>query len=232
MCAGGGKIGTQVAREAAREGASVLVVDIDPECQASELASTSSKAGEWEIPHPGNITLVIGKETQVLVGILEREVPSEIIPCSRGHLMARLAIALIEKNGESAVPSLSPLDRVVSRLDPEIIQLVDQEHAVIVTSHMPPGMLCTEGCLQPEICPVTHLSWIVPMDREVIRSLDGQVDHSLVARTATVGGYGGIESRDLVRLLGLVEEGSIGTLGIGTCCRCHGMINLLQVGPD
>jgi len=231
VCAGGGIIGNQVAMEAASEGASVLVVDIDPECQASELASSFSKAGEWEIPSPGEIALLVGEETQIILEILDREVPSELVPCSRGHLMAKLAIALFEKQGERAVPTDRPIDSVVSHLDPEIVSLVDREHAVIVTSHMPAGRLCAERCLQPETCPVTQLSWIFPMDQEVRGSLDGRVDHSIVARTATVAGFGGIEGNDLNRLLSLVEMGSRGTLGICTCCRCHGVINILQIGP-
>jgi hypothetical protein len=228
VCAGGGKIGTAVAVRAAREGASVLVIDRDPGCEAYSHASRI-QTNEEGAPPAGEISLVIGEVTTEILGMLDHMVPDELVPRIKGHLLARLLVEMMKRRGIGVNVCPEAVKELVVTLGQSVI-MSDRENGVIVTSFMSSGELCEPGCGQPDTCPVTGRYRPVPMHGLVQDALEGSVDTSFVASAHTVAGFGGVGGDDLLRLREVVERGPDGILGVATCCRCHGIINLVRVG--
>lgn len=230
VCIGGGRFGSKAAIASRRSNASVLVIDNSESCQARMVADLiTSDVDSILYAAPGEVRLFIGEGVSTLDDILARWVPNLVVPASKGHLAAHLAVEHCRRQGRILAP-IATVNGLAGRLPPRSVIISDDRLGVVVTSHMPQGRMCQEDCEQPQICPVSGTLILTPMHRSIDEALSDSVDWQFVLATAGTGQFGGIKGPDLKVMLAALddlEEGA--TCGIATACRCHGIINLFRM---
>jgi len=230
VCVGGGAIGSQAARDARRNGDRVLVIDRDERCPSAGLADRrASEADEVLAARPGEVLFLLRDGVAALGDLMLRWTPDLVVPATPGHLAARLAVERARARGRELVPCPDALDDVELALPPGTVQLADREHAVIVTSYMPPGGTCIDRCPRPLVCPVTSHPLPGPMHAAVGTALAASSFRTVVLTTSGtgVGGMAGKDLRALLRAVDQLKESE--TLGVATACSCHGVANLLRL---
>ncbi len=230
VCIGGGMFGSKAALASRRRSAKVLVIDTNESCQASKIADLITKDVD-SILHaaPGEVRLFIGEGASTLDDILAHWVPDLVVPASKGHLAAHLAVEHCRRQGRRLEP-ISPMQGLAGALPPGSVLISDDKLGVIVTSHMAQGKMCREDCEQPEICPVSGTLIPSPMHHSIEEAFSGSVDRQFVMVTTGTGQFGGIKGSDLKVMLASLDDLKEGTTcGIATACRCHGIINLFRI---
>ncbi|NLK26222.1 MAG: hypothetical protein GX307_06590 [Euryarchaeota archaeon] len=230
VCVGGGKIGSLAVTRARQMGDRVVVIDSDEGCLARKLCRKEvTNIGLALELEAGEAVFVKGDGVLVLWSIMQSWVPDLVVPGIRGHMLARLAMKQVNAWDRELTPSPDLLDGAVQALPPDIIQLIDREWGVLITSFMPRGGSCQEDCEQPKICPVSGKSHPIPMHRLIEQAMRKSVDHHAVLVTCGTGA-GSLRGEDIQGLFHTLEEMKDGeTCGIATSCSCHGLINMFRL---
>lgn len=231
ICVGGGSFGTLAALQGRAQADRTLVIDIDAQCRARPYADRIVVDPNTILDsHPGSIYLLVGDGARVLLDILDRWVPDLVVAASRGHLAAHLAVEHVMRRGKELLPSTDLVPYVIEGLPSGSVIINDLDQAVVVTSYMPSSLQCTEGCMQPPVCPVTGRDISVPMHAAIHRAVDDKVDLPIVLKTIHSDDVASVSGRELVAMLSSLDRmGNESTTAIATACGCHGFINLLRL---
>jgi len=230
VCIGGGRYGAEAVRAARLRGDRVLVVDTNEACEAGCMADAVTFEEDSILDAgPGAIQLYVGEGAATLDWILARWVPDMVVPASRGHMAAYLAMHHCLERGQCLEP-LPRLQTLKDGLPPGSVVLSDDGCGVVAVSYMRPGGMCLVGCDQPNVCPMTGSRLASPMHRSIGKALEPAVERSYVLvtrRIDDVGGIAGMDLRSMLEWLDTMEDGT--TCGVATACRCHGIMNLFRV---
>lgn len=229
VCIGGGTLGIRAALEGRSIGDRTLIIDIDRNCRARPLADLVVEDPDTILDcGPGTIALLVDDGVRALNDVFSRWVPDLVVPASRGHMAAKLAVEHAREGGITMDPSPITMMDVMRALAQRIILSYDHDNAVIITSFMPGTMACVEGCSQTGTCPVTGETHSRPMYVQITEALVGRVDRPIVLRTTDAQQVGGIDGAELRAMLSGLRGARMGeTWGIATACNCHGFINLM-----
>jgi hypothetical protein len=232
VCVGGGRVGSQAAIDARGRGDRALVIDVDRGCLASRKADRKVDSADALLDaKPGEIVFLRGDGIASLLSTMDTWTPDLVVPASSGHMAAKLAVESLEGKGRIVAPAgRQHLLKVEKSLPRYPFVLSDPKNGVIVTSHMAEGSLCLDGCDQPATCPVSGVSFSVPMHRSLQEALERSVDRHFVLSTTGAGVFGAIPGENIKEMLASLESlKNRETCGIATACRCHGFVNLLQL---
>ncbi|MHC1580046.1 MAG: MDR/zinc-dependent alcohol dehydrogenase-like family protein [Candidatus Alkanophagales archaeon] len=243
ICAGGGAFGTRAVRLAKSRGARVLVLDVDENCEAVRQRLCSSlhrDVARCGLPEGGDAALIVGDAVETLLRILDvlREPPSVVVPAIQGHFFGRFVRAWLERRGIRVRAAGERLKNVLCGIPGRLVLRCDERNAVVVTSYMPAGKVCREGCGQPEVCPVTGLRKPAPMFRLLEFALDACGFEGFVLRSELFegGGVGGVRGEAVARMLDAlrrletkVRDSEAVFVAVATSCSCHGILNLFSL---
>ncbi len=141
-----------------------------------------------------------------------------VIPALPVHLAAQWIKGKLVGNGK-AVEAL-PIPAEIVQLLPNACHLSDAEYAV---SHA--DFICPPDCREPdEICTHTGTPRPQPL-HDLLHSLPAANTKILIIRSHQLApGVGGLDAKELWRLLDRVQDFEGTPLLLGTACRCHGIV--------
>ncbi len=241
ICVGGGFFGTKAAISLKKRGARVIIIDSDRGCEAirrnisDRILHEFSPEDVFLSLDGGKAVMIIGDGIDIFLRLLDVETPEFVIPAINGHFVGMLVKRWIEKSsdGKRTVGAAEKLREVLSGIPGRLVLLSDEKDGVIITSYMPMGGRCEDGCKQGKICPVTGISRPAPM-YEILRfSVDDFFDFKMIFRSIQMDGVGGIKGKEIRKMLNklgrLLGEKTAFTAAVGTSCSCHGILNLLEI---
>jgi len=221
---GGGRYGTKAVKRLRPLTKSLMVVDLDPNCQAAREADRISGAGDPLVKLEDGVTLAVEGGTSFLQKLLGRKlIPDYVIPSVPGNIMAPLFVSLVTEAGYHAVEDSASMEENASRLSPDIVFNADARHAVLVTSFAK-NFICDPGCMEQRVCPVTGEPRETSMFEILSSSIrDGYVKIFLSSLLDLE--VGGIKGGDIRSALAEFEQKIAPgmSFAVGTACRCHGI---------
>jgi hypothetical protein len=231
FCAGGGRMGTTAAEAAKALGASVVVADPAPHCLARGRADVVlERISEVDPELGGRIQLLPADAAASLLELMRQCPPHLIVPATEGHFAAKLAVAHLGRKEVKVAPCTTLLRRVAAALPTEVVLLVDEKNAVLVTSYMPSGIMCKEDCEQPILCPVLGRKNERPMHELVREKLSREAGRSTVLITTDLGGVGALKAAEVQSMLAQLDPLVKGdSYALATSCRCHSIANIFEI---
>ena len=230
---GGGKFGTNALRYLKDKGAKVLVVDLNPDCEASSEADVlgadlrvSDSLGD------GQAVFLVGDAVDLLVALLENTVPDMVVTAIPGNAVAKVVEVWLAKRGVKLEPYLEVIPKVLENIPESLVSFIDYVCGVIVVSYMPSDMRCRENCMPPKnVCASTGRPKLASMDKLLEFSVYDLTDVSgILCSPQLTGGLGAINGNELSSLLKrLANIHRPYTLAIGTACDCHGILRLIKI---
>lgn len=204
LVVGGGKFGAKAARILEAEGTPYIVVDPDPACMAARLPGGGHHCFRF----------IRGGLEEAYTAFLKYK-PGRIFPTAPVHVaagMVSVACGLVE----SAIGSTSLLPRVPPGL------VVGTKGGSLLLSWNG-STRCPSECPEPDICPATGDARHVPLHALLREILPGA---QILKSRQVIPGLGAIRGDDLEVLL--AETGGRKSVVIGTACRCHGVVTVLE----
>ncbi len=230
---GGGKFGTNALRFLKDKGAKILVVDVNPICEASsEVDLLETDLGFIDSLGDGQAAFLIGDAINFLMELLEVRVPDILVTAIPGNAIAKVVESWLVKRGHKLQPYLEILPKVLENIPESLVSLVDYVCGIIVVSYMPSNMRCRENCVPPKsVCPSTGRPKIGSIYNILKFGVYNLTDISgVLYSTQVAGGLGVIKGDELNSLLKqLAKKQRPCTFAIGTACDCHGILNLLKL---
>ena len=230
---GGGKFGTNALRYLKDKGAKVLVVDLNPDCEASSEADVLGADLDFsDSLGDGQAVFLVGDAVDLLVALLENTVPDMVVTAIPGNAVAKVVEVWLAKRGVKLEPYLEVIPIVLENIPESLVSFIDYVCGVIVVSYMPSDMRCRENCVPPKnVCASTGRPKLASMDRLLEFSVYDLTDVSrILCSQQLTGGLGAINGNELSSLLKrLANIHRPYTLAIGTACACHGIVNLTKV---
>ena len=226
---GGGYFGVKAASLGKEYKARTLIIDTNLDCAAREIVDVVLT--EQSTLGAGQVSLIVGDAMEILFGILEGEVPQWIIPAVPGNALGWLVKSWLTAKGLKLASGGGLLTDVLAGLPHRLILSADEKSGVVISSYMMEGMRCEDGCSQLGVCPVTKRKRPASMYRLLEFSVSEAVDYYKVFRSRQFEGVGGVPGEEVKKTLKyLASLTPPYSLAIGTSCRCHGILNLFQVG--
>jgi hypothetical protein len=230
---GGGKFGTNAVRYLKAKGAKVLVVDVNASCVVkSDVDFQSEGLDAYDSLVDGQAAFLVGDAVDLLVALLETEVPDLVVTAIPGNAVAKVVELWLSKRGIKFEPYSEAVSKVLGNIPESLVLFVDEDSGVIVVSYMPSDMRCRENCMPPkDVCASTGRPKLASMGRLLEFSVYNLTDVSgiLWSRQLT-GGLGAINGKELYALLKQLENiNKPFTLAIGTACDCHGILKLTKI---
>jgi hypothetical protein len=230
---GGGKFGSHALKYLKDNGAKVLVVDIDSNCEAvSNVDIIGKDLNIIKNLLPGKSAFLKGDAIEFLASILETIIPEFIVTAIPGNALARVITVWLAKRKIELMPYSNIVQKVLRNIAPSLVLFFDEPQGIIVVSYMPYNMKCKENCMPPEnVCALTGR----PKFASVSKILEFSVFEAttisgiLISRqlTAGLGAISGNELFKLLKRLNKLHESN--TLAIGVACNCHGILNIYNV---
>jgi hypothetical protein len=229
---GGGKFGTNALIYLKDNGAKVLVVDLNPDCEASSEADVlGADLGVSDSLGDGQAVFLVGDAVELLVVLLENTVPDMVVTAIPGNSVAKVVEVWLAKRGVKLEPYLEVIPKVLENIPESLVSFIDYVCGVIVVSYMPSDMMCRENCVPPKnVCASTGRPKLASIDRLLEFSVYDLTDVSgILCSPQLTGGLGAINGNELSSLLKrLANIHRPYTLAIGTACDCHGIVNLTK----
>ncbi|MBC7127733.1 MAG: hypothetical protein ABC612_03280 [Candidatus Methanosuratincola petrocarbonis] len=224
---GGGKYGTIALNRLRGRSERIIVVDIDPDCQAGKYAERIVTGDEE--PGKGS-SLVLSDGASFLSRMIDRgDVPDFVILTIPKNVMAALFISWAESLGMKAVFDPDWMLKVSKSFPEKWVVAKDQIFGVLVASYAR-NHVCLDGCAQPEVCPVTGERREKSMMELAISSVEGDFVRIFESRLleSDVGGVEGGAILDAYRGFKSCAHSGM-RLAIGTACRCHAIVNFMRL---
>ncbi len=229
---GGGKFGTYAVRYLKSKGAKVVVVDINPDCQArSEADVLSADLGVLDSIGERQATFIVGDAVDLIITLLENKVPDMVVTAIPGNAIAKVVEAYLMKRGVKLEPYLEVIPKVLENIPESLVSLVDHVCGIIIVSYMPSNIKCRENCTPPEnVCALTGRPKIGPMIKLLEFSIYSHTDFSgILYSSQLTDGLGAINGNELSYLLKrLANIKKQYSLAIGTACDCHGILRFVK----
>jgi hypothetical protein len=228
VCLGGGYFGAKAARLGKECNARTMIIDANPDCAARELVDVVL-TGRGTI-NAGQVALIVGDATEILLSILEGEVPQWIIPAVPGHSLGRLVESWLRAQGLKVASSGGLLAEVLAGLPHRLVMSADEKSGILISSYMAQGLMCKTDCSQLGICPVTKRKKPAPMYKLLEFSASAAIDCYKILISCKFDGVGGVSGAEVKKTLKyLASLTPPYSLAIGTSCRCHGILSLFEV---
>lgn len=224
---GGGKYGTIALKRLQGKSGRIIVVDIDPNCQASKYAARIISGNEEPGKGP---SLVLSDGASFLSRLIDRgEVPDFVVLTIPKNVMAALFISWAESLGMKVVFDTDWMLEVAEGFPEKWIVAKDRIFGVLVASYAR-DHACLDGCVQPEVCPVTGERRERSMIDLAIGSVKGDFVRIFESRLLE-SDVGGVEGSAILEAYNefrsCARRGM--RLAIGTACRCHAIVNFMRV---
>ncbi len=230
VCLGGGQWGAKGAMIAKNNGASAIIIDKDPDCEAREVADfVIAEQNLCKLDIKG-VAFYAGDAVKALLEILKFRTPAWIIPAVRGGFGGQLTERWLARKPFEVIRSGKLVSSALWGLPPKLVFAADRRSGTIVSSYMPEGIKCKPDCSAPRKCPVTGRWKVSPMYELLEFSLREVVEHYKIFVTKQLGGIGGIAGSEVRDALEYIDKLTPPySLAIGTSCRCHGLVNFFEV---
>ncbi len=231
---GGGNFGTRALEFLKEKGSRIVVIDPYPECKA--LSFLDREVGDvmvLEQLENSEAVFLKGDGVDEALKLLKNGIiPHMFVPAIPVHTTAILVIETLKTVGLEAKPFEEKTKEVASRIPEDLIITMDEKNAIIVSSFMQDPQGCDPNCLPPpNHCRVTKRHKPAHMFDILREALDGQVDFGRILESEQIGsGVGGYYGQDLYQILEDLkkEKRKEFSIGIGTSCTCHGVVNFLK----
>ncbi len=228
VCLGGGYFGAKAARLGKECKARTLIIDTNPDCAAREIVDVVL-TGQGTIK-AGQVSLIVGDAMEILLGILEGEVPQWIIPAVPGHSLGKFVNSWLRAKGLKVASGGDLLTEVLAGLPNRLVLSADEKSGIIISSYMAKGLRCKTDCSQLKICPVTKRQKPAPMYELLEFSASEAVDCYKIFVSRQFDGAGGVPGAEVKKTLKyLASLTPPYSLAIGVSCRCHGILSLFKV---
>jgi hypothetical protein len=204
---GGGRYGTKAARYLIARGISCVIVDPDPGCPAIDVIREMDN---------GSFFVRGGLEEALRIFIRYR--PVRVFPTAPLHVAAGL-VSLAHGLRESP----AGLQFLLSRFPPHLVQ--GMKGGSLYLSRNRDG-LCIPDCPEPDTCPVTGGPRSIPLSSELRILLP---EAHILESLQVAPGLGALRGGDVDALLAL--NTSREKVVVGTACRCHGVVTILDKDP-
>ncbi|MCQ8892859.1 MAG: hypothetical protein NQU41_05705 [Candidatus Methanosuratincola sp.] len=224
---GGGKYGTIALNRLRGRSERIIVVDIDPDCQAGKYAERIF-LGNAD-PGKGS-SLVLGDGASFLSRLIDRgDVPDFVILTIPKNVMAALFISWAESLGMKVLFDPDWMLDVAKRFPEKWIVAKDQIFGVLVASYAR-DHVCLDGCTQPEVCPVSGERREKSMIELAKSSVEGDFVRIFESRLleSDVGGVEGCAILEAYREFSSRAHSGM-RIAIGTACRCHAIVNFMRL---
>ncbi|MEN3034775.1 MAG: hypothetical protein ABC596_09615 [Candidatus Methanosuratincola petrocarbonis] len=224
---GGGKYGTIALKRLQGKSGRIIVVDIDPNCQASKYAERIISGNEEPGKGP---SLVLSDGASFLSRLIDRgEVPDFVVLTIPKNVMAALFISWAESLGMKVNFDIDWMLEVSDKFPEKWIVVKDQIFGVLVASYAR-NHTCVEGCMQPVVCPVTGERRERSMIDIANSSVEGDFVRVFESRLLE-SDVGGVEGSAILEAYNefrsCARKGM--RLAIGTACRCHAIVNFMRI---
>lgn len=224
---GGGKYGTIALKRLKGRSERIIVVDIDPNCQASNLVERIFYGDG--VPSRGS-SLVLSNGASVLSHLIDRgEVPDFVVLTIPKNVMAALFILWVESLGRGVVFDPNWMLNVAGGFPEKYIVAKDQTFGVLVASYAR-DHVCLDGCIQPEVCPISgerREKSMLDLTRSLVKGDFVKIFESKLLE-CDVGGVEGKAILEAYReFRSQIKKGM--RFAIGTACRCHTIVNFMRI---
>lgn len=207
LVVGGGRYGTKAARYLFTRGISCIIVDPDPGC----LATTVVKEGDRSL-------FLCGGLKEAYRVFLEYR-PVRVFPTAPVHVAAGMASAAFGLEESAGINEI-----LLTVIPPELV--VGTKGGSVYLSRNREAQ-CLPDCHEPVTCPVTGEPRSIRLSSELRKLLPKA---HIIESLQVAPGLGALRGRDLRALL--AETGGRNIVIIGTACRCHGVITVLEKDTD
>ncbi|MEJ5292846.1 MAG: hypothetical protein WHS82_04530 [Candidatus Methanosuratincola sp.] len=224
---GGGKYGTIALKRLQKKSERIVVVDVDPECQAGRHAERILSGSER--PQRGS-SLVLSDGASFLSRLIDQgDVPDFVVLTIPKNVMAALFISWAESLGMGVLFDPDWMLKAAASFPEKYIVAKDRTFGVLVASYAR-DHTCLDGCMQPEVCPVTGERREKPMLELATSSVEGDFVRVFESRLLE-SDVGGVEGKAILEAYKeFVSRADRGMrLAIGTACRCHAIVNFMRI---
>lgn len=224
---GGGKYGTIALKRLKGRSERIVVVDIDPDCQAGRYTERTISGNE----KPGKgLSLVLSDGASFLSRMIDLgDVPDFVVLTVPKNVMAALFISWTESLGMEVAFEPDWMLKVAEGFPEKYVVAKDRTFGVLVASYAR-DHVCLDGCMQPEVCPVTGERREKTMIELAISSVDGDFVRIFESRLLE-SDVGGVEGKAVLEAYSefksCAHKGM--RLAIGTACRCHAIVNFMRI---
>ncbi len=224
---GGGKYGTTALRKLNGKADRLIVVDVDPGCQARDYVERTFSG--FEEPPDGS-SLVLDNGASFLAQSINRgHIPDFVVLTIPKNVMAALFISWIESFGMRAEFDVGSMLVAATGVPEKYLVARDCIFGVLVASYAR-DHICKDGCMQPAVCPVSGERREEPMLEIIKKSVEGDFVRIFESKLIE-SDVGGVEGREILRAYqefrGGIRRGM--SMAIGTACRCHAIVNFMKV---
>ncbi|MDI9644339.1 MAG: hypothetical protein QFX35_03865 [Candidatus Verstraetearchaeota archaeon] len=227
MILGGGKYGTTAVKRLRGKAERVLVVDVDPDCQARGYADRTISS--FEEP-PAGVSFVLADGASFLASAIDRGTPPDFVVLTiPKNVMAALFISWAESFGMRVEFDVESMLKAAAGLPGRYLVARDTIFGVLVASYAR-DHTCLDGCMQPEVCPVSGerrgLSMLEIVKATAVGDYVRIFESKLLERDV-----GGVEGREILEaykdFCSSLRQGM--RMVIGTACRCHAIVNFMSI---
>ena len=229
---GGGKFGTNALRYLKTQGSKVLVVDINPNCQAQPEADIQADSLDiWYNLKNGQPAFLCGDAYKLLLDLYETSIPDFVVTAIQGNTIANTVQNWFAKKGYKTQPYIQGVPKVLDNL-PKSVVFVRENTAFIAASYMYQDNRCKTNCPAPKnVCAVTGRPKPASMESLLKFAVFGVADLCIMFSSPLLtAGLGAIKGPDLCPLFEKLEAfPKPFILALGTACDCHGVVSLIKI---
>ncbi len=248
---GGGKFGKKALEFGIKNESQSLLIDINPNCIASELVNEKFTKQEELLSkineiNPKDVFFLI-HENPDLESLINAFNPDYIIPVLPIHLMASIISFKFNKLGILLVA-----DKILSKIFVEtansnLILNYNSEKGIVLLSYAKAGEVCPDKCLGPlNYCPNFKREKPITITqhvKEILSNINGMeneiklINHYnyIIESEQLKSGLGGLNGNEVKTILDDINnnievfKNKIYTISIATTCNCHGIINFFTI---
>lgn len=229
---GGGRVGLSALHYCKNNNFAAIVIDENKDCLVSSKVDIIQTDNYFkiikDIEEKQSVLMVM--KLNELISIVDTFVFDYIIPAIPIHVLGQLTIDFFLNKNVQINPSVTLIEKIHQKLDPNVICNYNASQGIIVASFMPSGNKCAPNCIEHLTCPITRIEKPKPLYEVFKDSSQGFYSFFMISEQLkpNLGGFSSDSIRDFLKMLYSVKDQFI----IGTACMCHGIINAFEIKKE